>query len=251
MRCHHEASLHLRNCFVTLTYSDQFLPSPPTVAVRPLQLFMKRLRKKYGNGIRFFACGEYGEGGKREWNPHFHLILFNHDFEDKVLWKENKQGDSVYTSQSLQQLWEDQGFTTVAGVSFQSASYVSRYVMKKITGDQAENHYLWMEPSTGELLPLNSPFVTMSRRPGIGHGWYAKWSGDVYPDDFLVIDGKKMRPPKYYDKLLEEEDAKRLQRQKGGRKRNAKTRADDNTPERLKVREEVKQAQIRTLGREI
>ena len=246
MRCHHEASLQTHNCFITLTYADKHLPWPPSIAVRPIQLFMKKLRKKYGSGIRFFACGEYGGTTKR---PHYHAILFNHDFSDKKLWKNNPQGDPVYTSQSLEDLW-GLGFTTTAGVSFQSAAYVSRYIMKKVTGEPAEEHYQWMDPDTGELIPLTPEFVTMSRRPGIGRAWYEKYKGDAYPDDFLIVDGKRMRPPQYYDKLLDQEDERELQKIKGGRKRKAKLHADDNTPERRKVREEVKQSQISSLGRD-
>ena len=71
-RCVHEAQLHKQNCFITLTYNDDNLPYPPT-SIRPLQLFMKRLRKRFGAGIRFYACGEYGEKFGR---PHYHACLW-------------------------------------------------------------------------------------------------------------------------------------------------------------------------------
>lgn len=47
MRCVHEASLHDDNCFVTLTYNDQHIPSDAGLRHRDYQLFMKRLRKAY------------------------------------------------------------------------------------------------------------------------------------------------------------------------------------------------------------
>lgn len=47
MRCVHEASLHLDNCFITLTYNDQHIPSDAGLRLRDYQLFMKRLRKAY------------------------------------------------------------------------------------------------------------------------------------------------------------------------------------------------------------
>ena len=61
IRCVHEAQMHRSNCFITLTYSPDFLPDPPSLNLRDFQLFMKRLRKRFGDGIRFFHCGEYGE----------------------------------------------------------------------------------------------------------------------------------------------------------------------------------------------
>ncbi|MCE3047900.1 hypothetical protein LW137_00305 [Helicobacter sp. faydin-H23] len=76
-----DRSLNLRKClpfsssiFVTLTYSNEFLPSPPSVSKRELQLFLKRLRKALGDKkIRYYACGEYGDTFLR---PHYHLIIF-------------------------------------------------------------------------------------------------------------------------------------------------------------------------------
>lgn len=217
---------------------------------------MKKLRKKYGEGVRFFACGEYGKDGKRLWNPHYHAILFNLDFEDKILWTENGRGDPVFTSQSLSDLWQ-QGFCTVAAASFQSAAYVSRYIMKKVTGELASDHYQWIDTQTGECLQLTPEFVTMSRGSaklktgGIGRGWYDKFADDVFPDDFIVIEGKKMRPPKYYDDLLDQEDESERRHMKGARRRKGKVFEPHNTPERRKVREKVKEAQISKLGREL
>jgi len=84
IRCLHEASLYDENCYITLTYDDQKLPESYDIKngldLSHFQLFMKRLRKKYGAKIRFFHCGEYGEDRGR---PHFHACIFNHDFQDK------------------------------------------------------------------------------------------------------------------------------------------------------------------------
>ena len=61
IRCTHEASLHENNCFITLTFNDDNLPSDKSLDVRHFQLFMKRLRKQFGSNIRYYHCGEYGE----------------------------------------------------------------------------------------------------------------------------------------------------------------------------------------------
>lgn len=44
----------------------------------------------------------------------------------------------------------------------------------------------------------------MSRRPGIGHGWFWKYKDDLYNHDYAVANGKRFPVPDYYDRLLEE-----------------------------------------------
>ena len=125
IRCVHEASMHKKNCFITLTFDNQHLPKDGSLDVRDFQLFMKRVRKRFGTNIRFYHCGEYGEKLGR---PHYHACLFNFDFEDKILWKEIN-GQKLYISQSLSELWPF-GFSTIGEVTYQSAAYVARYIMK-------------------------------------------------------------------------------------------------------------------------
>lgn len=183
IRCVHEASLHSDNCFITLTYSDRFLPHSvctetgellPSLDKRHFTLFMKRLRKRFGDGIRFFMCGEYGE---QFFRPHYHALLFNFDFTDKKLYKVN-QGFPLYVSDSLKELWP-YGISTVGACSFETAAYVARYVTKKVTGDISDEHYRGRTPE----------YVNCSRRPGIARGWYEKYCNNVYDNDMLVVRG--------------------------------------------------------------
>lgn len=41
----------------------------------------------------------------------------------------------------------------------------------------------------------------MSLKPGIGAHWFLKYHSDVYPRDEVILRGRSLRPPKYYDKL--------------------------------------------------
>jgi hypothetical protein len=59
-------------------------------------------------------------------------------------------------------------------VTFESAAYVARYCVSKITGAEAEGYYMSLDETTGELRPISPEYVTMSRRPGIGAGWFNK-----------------------------------------------------------------------------
>ena len=82
-----EAKLHKENCFITLTYNNNNLPKYKSLVKKELQDFFKRLRKKYGEGIRYYACGEYGPKGKR---PHYHAIIFGWKPKDLKYFKENE-----------------------------------------------------------------------------------------------------------------------------------------------------------------
>lgn len=175
VRCVLEASMHKENCFVTLTYNDDNLPPDLSLDKRVFQLFMKRLRKRVKVPIRFFACGEYGEKLQR---PHYHVILFGIDLR-----KEEKECQHfsclssrfVLSSRSLllstnilSELWP-YGFSSVGTCTFESAAYVARYCLKKVTGKAGKAFYEGRTP----------PFVLMSNRPGIAKPWYDKYCADV------------------------------------------------------------------------
>nr|CAI9750507.1 replication initiation protein [Microvirus sp.] len=234
-RCVLEASSHDNNCFITLTFNDYFLPADNSIHKRDIQLFMKRLRKKFGAGIRFFACGEYGELLER---PHYHAILFGFDFPDKVPFSV-RDGNTYYISETLMKLWP-YGFSTIGQVTFESCAYVARYVCKKITGDKAAEHYKGREPE----------FLLMSRKPGIAKQWFDEFQRDVYPNDFVVVrDGIKQKPPRYFDKLYDVINPDDMARIKEDRIAGAIANYDDNTPARLEVKEELQLLKAKKLIR--
>ncbi len=238
--------MHAENSFITLTYNDDKIPALGTLDLAHLQNFIKRLRKKTPQKIRLFYCGEYGEKSLR---PHYHVLLFNRDFADKILHGQTQNGDYLYTSETLTQTW-GMGHCLTGDVTFKSAAYVARYVLKKRTGAQADDHYLVVDPKTGEILGRRLPeFSHGSNRPGIGATWHEKFKSDVYPRDEVIHDAKKLRPPRYYDKLHEREEPKVIEKIKRDRKQKARKHEANNTPERLKVRETVHQARTNLLKR--
>jgi hypothetical protein len=253
VRCLHEASLYTNNCFITLTYSDEHLPSDRSLHYQDFQKFMKRLRKAHRGidpvegqyPIRFYMAGEYGENFGR---PHFHACIFNFRFSDQKLWKRTDVGSRIYRSDQLEKLWPF-GYSSIGDVNFQSAAYVARYIMKKINGRDQDQHYEFVIPETGEIVKRTPEFNKMSLKPGIGYDWYKEFKTDVYPHDYVVVNGKKVRPPRFYDKKFKAEDPISFEAIEFEREQRARSKYEDNTVERLAAKEKVAKARLRQLKR--
>ncbi len=264
--------MHASNCFITLTYAPEHCPKDMSLNYEDFQLFMKRLRKhyeyrnKYGydengkrillNPIRFYMAGEYGESFDR---PHYHACIFGLDFEDKKVFKRTETGSVLYTSKILEELWPF-GYSSIGDVNFESAAYVARYIMKKINGKtvnenhevvDAEQHYQYCDLETGELIQRKPEFNKMSLKPGIGQAWFDKFMSDVYTQDHVVVRGKKCRPPRFYDNKFKELFPEEFDMIQFKREMEARSRYDDNTPERLAVKEKVALAKLSLLKRKL
>lgn len=250
-RIAHEAQLHQANSFLTLTYSEQHLPEDLSLSVRHVQLFMKRLRRSLEpEQIRFFGCGEYGDKFKR---PHYHLIIFGWDFPDKFPWRKTGSGYVVYRSPKLEQIWPF-GHVEIGTVTTQSAGYVARYVTKKVHGDDEVAKAAYMrekvDPDTGEIRKWSvmKEFVVMSRKPGIGSGWFEQFACDAFPSDFVVIDGMRRRVPRYYTKKLLEEQQRKVKQQ---RRERAALHPEEQTDSRLITKHESRAIAARLLVRKM
>lgn len=208
-----EKTLHEDSWFVTLTFNEKYLErlcatgkyESYTVRVEHLQKFLKRLRKKFGFPIRFFACGEYGEKYLR---PHYHLIIFGLTLpeDDLSFLRYNELGQPYYSSKLISELWsnpdkgpekgESYGFNVVAPVSYDTCAYVARYCMKKLRGQDSLLY---------ELCDMKPPFITMSRNPGIGYWWLVQ-NPDWYQQDLIYLStptgSLSMVPPRYFEKKL-------------------------------------------------
>lgn len=237
IRCMHERQCHEDSCFITLTFDDAHLPKDGNLDVRHVQLFLKRLRKELGS-VRYFFAGEYGGKFGR---PHYHGLLFGLDFKDKVQ-KSIRFGNPVYESPTLAVLWPF-GFHSIGDVSFASASYVARYCTKKAT--EAETQETFKDDDSGKRFVVDkrtgllkrAEFTVMSRNPGIGAPWFDRFKSDVFPSDEVVYNGQRMRPPRYYDYLLDRTDSELLESLKI--ERSKRVDRSDNTQERLDVKQEV------------
>ena len=128
-----------------------------------------------------------------------------------MLFKKSSKGN-IYTSELLSKLWP-YGFSTVGEVTFESAAYVARYVMKKWSKENLSGSALydamqalreWRADPYNEEKKLKAhcadpidvksfyggrhpEYITMSRKPGIGSFWYDKFKSDIYPSGFAVL----------------------------------------------------------------
>lgn len=232
IRCVHEAHLHrdsdgVQKCaFLTLTYNDAYLPLDGSLNLDHFQRFTKRARAKLGP-FRFLHCGEYGEENER---PHYHALLFGQDFRgDRRKFGERK-GHAIYGSETLSKLWP-YGFHEIGEVSYDSAAYVAGYVVKKLNGEAAKAVY-------GDRRP---EYATMSRGGrsgrGLAYDWIKKYWRSVYPDDFVVLKNRRMKPPVYYDRWLKEHQPKVWEDVQAAR--FERRMPEEQTHERLRIRERV------------
>ena len=197
--------------FLTLTYSDEFLPDPPLLTHRDVQLFVKALRRKLpGAKIRYFCAGEYGGNPApgHPPRPHYHLIVYGHHFPDRYHVR-TVEGQVLKGSYLLDEAW-NRGTATLDDVNLATIRYVVGYVNKhsyqggNFTGPLAE----CVNEETAELVvkPLAPEYRAMSRRPGLGHDWIHANLERVYPADEIHINGHTFSPPSFYDGVLRARD---------------------------------------------
>ena len=237
VRAWHHSMKHKENAFITLTFNDKYVPRELDHSI--WQRFMKRLRRAISQPVSMFMAGEYGS---KNFRPHFHACIFGFGFPDRVLWSV-RNGVQLYTSAFLGRLWSDPktgesfGFSSVGDVTFESAAYIARYVGKK------------SQRSVEELDGRKPEYSKCSLKRPIGKDWFLSYKSSVYPDDAVtLVSGRKVKPPRYYDKLLALTNPDLLDSIKHCRKEKA-IASPDNTPARLLERESVKKAQFLKLKR--
>lgn len=120
VRGHFELQQKEQNCFITLTYEN----NPIVLHKEHMQKFIKRLRKNIEPlKIKYFSCGEYGD---KKMRPHYHIIIFGYDFQDKTFWKMSQSEKPIYISHELDDLWQ-YGIATVQEANATTISYSAKY----------------------------------------------------------------------------------------------------------------------------
>lgn len=182
VRCVLHASLYDRNCFLTLTYDESKDGYHNDFNYRDIQLFKKNLRQKVWREqkkrIEVFNVHEYGKNGKKHW----HLIVFNHDFDDKRL-HTVRNGLPLYTSEELGKIWTF-GFNSIGDVSEASAMYQAQYTQKDLKYGNATNKKR-----------------SHSKHSGIGRPYFFRNYKQILMLGFIPVGGHKVPVPRYFQKL--------------------------------------------------
>lgn len=174
LRCHFEIQNHKETSFLTLTYEK----SPVVLIKKDIQDFIKRLRKSIQpKKIKYFLCGEYGEKKRR---PHFHIILFGHDFADKYSIGVSDRGHPLYESKILNKIW-GKGICTIQDVNYKTISYTALYSSPA-------------RKALPKYLQDNPEFNLMSQ--GLGVKNILKNLNSYLPTDTIYIDGISHNIPK-------------------------------------------------------
>ncbi|AYP28958.1 MAG: putative replication initiation protein [Bacteriophage sp.] len=241
-----ESAMHEWSWFLTLTYDEENLPYGNSLVPEHSHKFARALRdhfRRRGEKIRHYMIGEYGG---RFGRPHYHGIVFGPEFSDRKKVATRNGEHTCFESPLIAKLW-GKGIHELSLASPDTMAYVSKYVTKKaLTREDPFAHH-YVVPETGEMIPQEPEFAHMSRRPGIGAKWLDKWTGDVFPSDEIVANGKAMRVPRYYYNRLKERDPELAERVRASRKKKAlAVPLIETTTRRRKVKETI--AERKALG---
>lgn len=236
VRCVHESKMHSASMFITMTYNREHLPSNGSLEPREFTLFMKRLYiyflRKFGIKIRYYGCGEYGDESGR---AHYHALIFGGRMPDQVFYTTLASGDTIYTSKSLDLIW-GKGDCKIGEVNFKTAAYVARYVMKKVDGAKRDAGHYCTYDGDGVISERHPEFSRMSRRPGIGAPYYAKYGHEIRTHDNIIMDGRPSPSIRYYDIIMERVDLARYHVIKQARLPSTVAEARDQVRESIRLR---------------
>jgi hypothetical protein len=198
-----ESAEHDEVSVITLTYRPEDRPASGSLCPDHIRDFLKRLRDNVdricpGRRIRFFAVGEYGAKGPGH-HPHYHVLIFGWNFPDRVFHKFSesrnrfsKSRRKLYTSDLVNRSWS-KGYVYVdPEIVGCAVDYVAGYVMKKISGAMAPDHYGSCERE----------FLRCSNKPGIGRGFFDVHWAEIYSAGHIVVAGRRRRIPRKFDEWL-------------------------------------------------
>ena len=263
VRAFMEMHQHEKNCFLTLTYDEDNIHE----SLQPdhMTKFLKRLRHAVAPlKIRYIQCGEYGSKGHR---AHHHALIFGYDFDDKVFVGKSDKDEEMFSSVKLDKLW-GKGFCTIGEANIKTALYISGYIGKKIygtkdtdgfyvSGGSKNTHYNKVDKETGEVLIIHKEYMTMSKKPGLGHSFFTKFTTDLFPDGKILVPSagtlQEYPVPQYFFNKLAETNPNLFIQSRDLRLERALEyelkHKNESSPERLRTKAFIAKKEKNKLGR--
>lgn len=150
-RCIAESRYAKKTYAVTLTYANEAGVNAVTLTYKDIQVFMKRLRRRYGK-VRYICAGEYGtEKGRAHW--HIGLFFYENDPHPQNM-PQLRFGEELPPNEYRVD-WEpwEHGFSYFQEPQFDGGDF--RYLMKYAIKDQD--------------LDSSDRKLSMSKKPPLGH----------------------------------------------------------------------------------
>lgn len=238
--------------FITLTYSDEYLPQAEyktedgkiykgiSLRKKDLQDFWKRVRKHYDCKIKYLNAGEYGTLGR----PHYHAIVFGLPLKTenfKYLGK-NNNGDAYWTEPELEKIW-GKGNIIIGQVTQKSINYVVRYTIKK-----------WKNKDSGlnKMMGRTPEFISMSQ--GLGKRYWEENEEKIILQDCIITPEGEMPITQRFLKNLKNKDQKIYTTIKEKHKQQAETaqkqaETDKSPEEQREARESIRKANFTDIRR--
>lgn len=224
LRARHEMSDHSENCFLTLTYNDESLPSW-VVLQAPFQRFIHELRRHIKKKVSYMVSHEYGS---QFFRPHHHAIIFGYDPKDQKFLRNTRSGHKLFTSPEIEKLWPH-GFHSIGQANEKTAYYIASYALK------GKSHQITLPQ--GEIVNVKDSFKS-SVRPAIGRNYFYR--------NYNSLIHSKTRLPRYYCKLLSRIDSELFRKYED----NSQSKIRNRSAQELLAKHVITEAKNNLSGRE-
>lgn len=197
IRAYHELIENPKAIFITLTYKPKNLKITAKKAMNQydkrgtldpedITKFMKKLRKKTAQKLRYIYCGEYGE---QKWRPHYHMIIYGISKEE-------------ISREEIEKIWKlghvDKSEETVTK---NVISYIVGYMNKKKPNKALEKEIY-------EKNNRKAPYLRTSQ--GLGKEWAMKNKEQWATNGSISYNATQMPIPRYYIKKIQENEGRKI-----------------------------------------
>ena len=124
---------------------------------------------------------------------------------------------------------------------------VTKYIAEKVAEKM-------VQPMTDKIKSLEKNCIDIAEKaineatPELVKEWFSLYNKDVYDGhDYVIVNGHKCKPPRYFDKLLSRTNPDRFDQVKASRESRGFSQYKENFPVRLDAKETVARAGLNRL----